>query len=175
MSFKDFTTDRASAIVDIIAAAEGELTGRTRLQKTTYLLEIAGLGCGFSFDYNHYGPYCEELAQLAEIAPLSFDLSEEQRPSSWGSAYSVYTTSTEYSGQPDDAKHELISIAKSANPIELELAATAAFLVSEGFSDPWGETAKRKPEKVKNNRIARAQELYKLLLEVATPIPLPAI
>ena len=34
-----------------------------------------------------------------------------------------------------------------ASAIELELAATAAFLAREGQADPWGETARRKPEK----------------------------
>jgi hypothetical protein len=35
----------------------------------------------------------------------------------------------------------------NADAVELELAATAAFLAYERFPDPWGETARRKPEK----------------------------
>ena len=40
-------------LVRIVAAADGELVGRTRLQKTAFLLELAGLGTGFEFKYKH--------------------------------------------------------------------------------------------------------------------------
>ena len=49
-------------VADIIRDAGGKVVGRTRLQKLGYLLELSGLGDGFSFEYRHYGPYSEELA-----------------------------------------------------------------------------------------------------------------
>ena len=49
----------------IVRDAGGEIVGRTRLQKTAYLLEVTGLGSGVYFAYRHYGPYSEDLALSA--------------------------------------------------------------------------------------------------------------
>lgn len=71
-------------VTEIIRAAGGEIVGRTRLQKVAYLLELAGLGHGFSFEYRHYGPYSEDLALASRNADLLGFLEEEERPTSWG-------------------------------------------------------------------------------------------
>ena len=42
--------------------------GRTRLQKVAYLTQLAGFAGDFPFEYRHYGPYSEELAEATEIA-----------------------------------------------------------------------------------------------------------
>ena len=55
----------------------------------------------------------------------------------------------------------------------LELAATAAFLASEGERDPWHETARRKPEKAA--RLDDAKKLYQRLRAISLPVPLPEI
>ena len=71
--------------------------------------------------------------------------------------------------------------AAQIGPIELELAATAAFLYAdEGIGrnregDPWIETARRKPEKAEGGRLERAKLEYGRLRAVTTPIPLPPI
>ena len=52
-------------IVAIVRDAGGEVTGRTRLQKIAYLLEVVGFGNGFQFSYKHYGPYSEGVAASA--------------------------------------------------------------------------------------------------------------
>ena len=39
-------------LVRIVSAADGEIVGRTRLQKAAFLLELAGLGSGYEFKYN---------------------------------------------------------------------------------------------------------------------------
>jgi hypothetical protein len=62
-----------------------------------------------------------------------------------------------------------------ADAIELELAATALYLANEGYTDPWSETARRKPEKAGNGRLERARLLYQTLRQIKTPRPLPAI
>ena len=36
-------------LVRIVSAADGEIVGRTRLQKAAFLLELAGLGSGYEF------------------------------------------------------------------------------------------------------------------------------
>ena len=71
--------------------------------------------------------------------------------------------------------------AKEIGAIELELAATAAFLYAKegigrcGQGDPWAETGRLKPEKVLEGRLGAAKAAYKKLRAIATPVPLPPI
>lgn len=156
-------------VTDIICAAGGEIVGRTRLQKVAYLLELAGLGDGFSFEYRHYGPYSEELAIAARTAALLGLLKEEERPTSWGGFYSIFRVSG------PSTKQEFAMAAAEADSVVLELAATAAFLAKENVSDPWGETARRKPEKADASRLEMAKSLYQSLAGIKTPHSLPVI
>ncbi|WP_370154518.1 hypothetical protein [Ferrovibrio sp.] len=161
--------------IDIIRDAGGEIVGRTRLQKIAYLLELAGMGGGFPFEYRHYGPYSEDLALAVRNACILGLIDEEERPASWGGVYSIYRLkpSGEASGANDRAG--LVQKVVHADPIELELAATAAFLSTQGYDNPWVETAKRKPDKAQGNRLEKAKDLYKALNQVSTPTALPAI
>ena len=52
----------------IVRDAGGRLVGRTRLQKVAYLTQLAGFAGDFPFEYRHYGPYSEDLAEAMEIA-----------------------------------------------------------------------------------------------------------
>lgn len=161
-------------LVDIVASAGGELVGRTRLQKTAFLLVATGLGADqFKFRYRHYGPYSENLASTSDMSTLLGSLSEEQQPSSWGGTFSVFRTDALPRCEASSPRIKLIGIAKDANPIDLELAATSAFLALEGHKDPWKETEARKPDKAA--RIGSAKALYAELLKVKTPRALPAI
>lgn len=165
----------AKKVADVIRDAGGTLVGRTRLQKTAYILEITGLGEGFSFEYRHYGPFSEELALATRNADVLGLVSEEERPASWGGLYSIFTVREGSGRQSPKARRDLAKIAVDADPIELELAATAAFLKLQGEMDPWGETERRKPEKAENGRLKKAKELYAQLRRVPTPIRLPEI
>lgn len=160
-------------VVQIVSDAGGRVVGRTKLQKMAYLLEATGLGDGFSFEYRHYGPYSEELSSAARSAKLLGVLKEDEHATTWGGFYSIYSVSVGTNG--DTARAQVAKIAAGADAIELELAATAAFLASEGNTDPWGETAKRKPEKASPTRLDGARNLYRLLQQVGTPRRLPAI
>ena len=100
-------------------------------------------------------------------------LREEEYATTWGGFYSIYSVSSGTSGE--STRTQVAKIAADADAIELELAATAAFLASEGNADPWGETAKRKPEKASPTRLDGAKNLYRLLQQVKTPKRLPAI
>lgn len=160
-------------VVQIVSDSGGRVVGRTKLQKIAYLLEATGLGEGFSFEYRHYGPYSEELTSAARSAKLLGVLREDEHATTWGGFYSVYSVSSEASGE--STRTQLAKIAAGADAIELELAATAAFLASEGNKDPWGETAKRKPEKANPTRLDGAMNLYRQLQQVKTPKQLPAI
>src|SRR6266481_7279104 len=53
-------------IPSLVVAAGGEIVGKIRLQKVVYLLDQMGLNSGFSYQYFHYGPYSEDLAERVE-------------------------------------------------------------------------------------------------------------
>jgi uncharacterized protein len=165
----------AERAAEIIRDAGGQVVGRTRLQKMAYLLEIAGLGSGFSFEYRHYGPFSEDLADGVQTAQYVDLLKEEEHSTWWGGSYSIFkTVSQTPSPDVNEARKQILRFGVKADPIALELAATAAFLALENYPDPWGETSRRKPEKAEKS-IDKAKALYERLRSVKTPKPLPII
>jgi uncharacterized protein len=160
---------------NIIRDAGGKVIGRTRLQKIAFLLELTGQGEGFSFSYHHYGPYSEELNLATQVGKLFEVLDEDERQASWGGKYSIFTTERKDDEVSTQSRKSLAKIASEADPIELELAATAAFLASEGIKGAWAETARRKPEKIRNGRLAKAKALYSRLQILELPKKLPNI
>jgi len=162
-------------VASIIADAGGKIVGRTRLQKMAYILELAGLGEGFNFNYKHYGPYSEDLADAARRASLLGKVSEETYTAAWGGVYSIYQANEDVSGTPNASRKKLLSYMVEANPVELELAATAAFLEISGEDDAWDAVKKRKEKKSTPERIHGAQKLYTSLRSVDVPKPLPKL
>ena len=158
---------------DVIRFADGKVVGRTRLQKLSYLLELAGYGQGFEFSYKHYGPYSEQLRQATRSATALGLVKEIENPTSWGGYYSTFSADARPTG--DVTRDEFTTLINEADAVELELAATAAFLAVRDEHDPWGETARRKPDKVARGRLERARNLYARLKAVQTPCPLPPI
>jgi uncharacterized protein len=172
------TRDPHLAAVRIVRDAGGELVGRTRLQKIAYLLQVAGYGEVFSFDYKHFGPFSDDLARGMEIASAFGQLREDERQAGWGGWYSVYRLPTETPPE-DPGRAAFVSRAKEIGAVEIELAATAAYLyAAEGIGrtkpgNPWAETRVRKPEKARDGRLERAAREYAVLRTVPTPTPLP--
>lgn len=164
---------RAAAIV---CDAGGEIVGRTRLQKIGYLMELAGFETGFDFEYRHYGPFSEDLANGIQLAE-AFDLvEEEERPTEWGGFYSVYRAKGAREHPSNADKSRFACAARGMGAVVLELAATAAYLASvDSHRDPWGETARRKPDKAADGRLDEAKRAYRQLKNLATPRPLPDI
>jgi uncharacterized protein YwgA len=167
--------DRHGA-AEIVRDAGGEIVGRTRLQKVAYLLELAGFGDGFQFEYRHYGPYSEDLADAIRLAD-AYDLVQEvEHKATWGGTYSIFRVKE--GAEATEARDRTAFVQKAAgiDAIELELAATAAYLASaENSEDPWGETARRKPDKADNGRLEKAKAAYRELLTIRTPAQLPQI
>jgi len=165
---------------EIVRDAGGELVGRTRLQKVTYLSQLAGFHVGFPFEYRHYGPYSEELSDAIEIAVGCLLVEEDERPTDWGGWYSIYRSDLDPRATATE-RSNFLRTAKGIGAVELELAATAAFLFEvEGFGrlnseDPWIETARRKPEKAANGGLNRAKRAYRRLQGLRTPSPLPEL
>ena len=160
----------------IVRDAGGRIVGRTRLQKIAYLLELCGLGEGFQFDYRHYGPYSEGLSDAIKMADAFGLISEEERRADWGGTYSIYSATDKAGKSAAGARAVFAGVAAQIGAVELELAATAAYLSSrEQCADPWGETQKLKPEKATDQRILEAKKAYRELQKVKVPKPLPAI
>jgi hypothetical protein len=165
----------------IIQDAGGELVGRTRLQKVAYLTQLAGFSDEFDFEYRHYGPFSEDLARGMAIASAFGQVKEVEKEADWGGRYSIY--SIEGPDDPQDpARAAFVQEAKKIGAIELELAATAAFLfVVEGIGrnqegNPWEETRRRKPGKAGGGRLERAMDAYEnLRTGVKPPHALPAL
>ena len=76
--------------VNLIALHGGQVVGRTRLQKRTYLLHRCGGDFGLNFVYHHYGPYSFDLADgltdaraegLIEIKEMREDTVCRMKPS----------------------------------------------------------------------------------------------
>lgn len=168
------------AATRIIQDAGGELVGRTRLQKIAYLLQLAGFGDEFHFEYKHYGPFSDDLARGMEIATAFGQVQEEEQHAAWGGWYSIYRLPN---AQPssDPRRAEFVQLSKQIGAIELELAATAAFLYAvEGIGrtkdgNPWAETRARKPEKARDGRLEKAAAQYAKLRQLGTPTPLPEL
>lgn len=160
----------------IIQDAGGKLVGRTRLQKVAYLMQLAGFGDEFDFEYRHYGPFSEDLARGMDIAVAFGDVEETEKQADWGGRYSVFSL-RDGAAHPSDARRAaFVQKAKEINAVELELAATAAFLsIVEKVPDPWGETKRRKPEKARDGRLERARDAYDALRRLNTPATLPAL
>lgn len=165
----------AQRVAEIVRDAGGHIVGRTRLQKIAYILEAAGLGAGFPFRYKHYGPYSEQLADAAQTARIVGMLREQETLATWGGLYSTYYSLLPQDFRGPDARRRVAQELVNADAVELELAATALFLAFEHFQDPWGETARRKPDKADGGRLHRAHQLYQSLHSIPTPRPLPAI
>ena len=167
---KNKSTDYEN-VAAIVSDAGGRIVGRTRLQKVAYLLELSGLGSGFAFSYHRFGPYSEELNIASQMGSFFGVLVEEEKPTSWGGNFSIYSSKRKTTS--NGLKREFIRFASVADPVELELAATAAFLAVDGFTNPWAETAKRKQDKSANGRLEKARELYSKLQGFQVPKRLP--
>lgn len=151
-------------IAEVVALNGGQLVGRTRLQKSLYILEAVGLGYGFDFDYYHYGPYSEEASILARDA-VALDILTIDWTFLDQIEFATYTSNfTPDNGPQAQRRRDVLAKLKSVDSITLELAATADFLAKNGFeSDPWSETARRKPSKATAVRIEKAKALLSSL------------
>jgi hypothetical protein len=166
----------------IVSDAGGSLVGRTRLQKVGYLAQLAGYPSEFEFEYRHYGPYSEDLADAMEIATGLGLVQEDERRADWGGKYSIYRSSDRVRASVDNGRVTFVATAAQIGAVELELAATAAFLYTAERKgrdprggDPWKETARRKPDKAADGRLERAKAAYRKLCALPTPTPLPPI
>lgn len=161
---------RETVVATLLKAAGGELVGRVRLQKVTYLLDQLGLKSGFHYDYHHYGPFSRDLDNAVADAE-AFGLVEEQFAHRQvdGARYSVFRLKHDSEalprriGQLDQATLErLLQTFAAANVTVLELAATANWLSEEeGRADWREELRRRKGSKADGGRLEAALDLLR--------------
>ena len=78
------TNDNDAVIQIVAAAANHEIKSSIVLQRTAYLLEVAGVGYGFKFGHKFCAPYCEEVELGTRDAENLGDLEVEQFATEWG-------------------------------------------------------------------------------------------
>jgi uncharacterized protein YwgA len=151
---------QASDIALLVGLNGGKLIGKTRLQKSTYLLESKTLGFGFDFSYHHYGPYSEELANLADDATALKLIDVSWDTSQAGTKYAVFCANAFEPKEPiDKQRKKILNVLSNYSSIELELAATADFLKRDFGKTAWSETQRRKAAKINSIRIERSKKL----------------
>ena len=167
-------------VAGLVALNGGELVGRTRLQKQTYLLDRCGANFGLRFTYHHYGPYSFELAGGCVDAEAEGRVEIEERVGRHGVPYAIFTSTRDGTlpnalGElPAARARSLLGEMRGVSDIVLELAATIVFLRDEwsyygkGKTDAVEETKARKSLKATEGRIGEALDLLgKLGLEGA--------
>ncbi len=150
-------------ITNLLAASEGEIVGRVRLQKMIYLLEQLGLGSGLRFTYHNYGPYSDGASIAAQRAEFLYKaIKETEKESSYGGKFSVFQlvapSTPAKVGELEFAKaKEYATLMKKETSVVLELAATIHWLKEKEQVSEWrSELVSRKPQKANNSNIQKA-------------------
>ena len=158
-------------VPSLVMAAGGEIVGKIRLQKVVYLLDQMGLDSGFSYEYYHYGPYSEDLAERVEDDVVFGHMHANQRRRlSDGVPYVAYSAESSGDGDILGAQMPVERISAALAEMQrhsstvLELAATIHWLaVMEAIADWRTELVRRKGAKTSNDRAQRAFELLRTL------------
>ena len=171
-----------------VALNGGELIGRTRLQKTIYLLDRCGAEFGLPFEYCRYGPYSFELVGGLNDALADERIDVEERPGRHKVRYAVFRTDAErpetLGNLPADRAVSLLGRMKYVSDFVLELAATVVFLRDEWHyfgkdkvvaANAMGaaveETKRRKALKATPDRLEKALALLRDLGLAEAPVP----
>ena len=158
-------------IPSLVVAAGGQVPGRVRLQKIVYLLDQIGLESGFTFEYHHYGPYSEDLAEQVEDDQIFKKLDVEQRRRvTDGVPYVVFHATQPGDGERLEARPAVDRINQAlprlmkTSATVLELAATMHWLaVVEGRADWREELVRRKGVKTQQGRDEKALDVLRSL------------
>jgi hypothetical protein len=157
-------------VANVVALNGGRLVGRTRFQKTMYLLGQLGVRVPFEFEYHHYGPYSAELADALDAAVGTKWLTEGIGIGYHDSAYSIFSSRR---AKPDSlGGAQGLQVEKWLRTLEeftgtdLELAATLVYLRDESgvpTANLDNELKLLKPVKASDSRLKRAWHLLSQL------------
>lgn len=108
----------------IAAHPSRELIGRTRLQKTVWLLQRIGMPTNYVYSLHFYGPYSEEVKADIGLAERFGLIRENQRIAQDGTEYFVLSAEV-FDALPDvDRFREPLRLLANEDATVLELAAT---------------------------------------------------
>ena len=158
-------------IPSLVVAAGGQVAGRVRLQKIVYLLDQIGLDSGFTFEYHHYGPFSEGLADQVEDDEIFKKLTAvPHRRVTDGVPYVVFKADRPGDGEPLESRAATVRLREGlqqvmkASAIVLELAATIHWLaVVERRADWREELVRRKGIKIQEGRDQKALDVLRSL------------
>ena len=161
-------TDLVDYVAALIRLADGQIVGKTRLQKFAYLLEAKGIGFGIDFDYHNFGPFSAELAFAVDDAESLGYITTEEHPGYHSVPYTIFKSTDEAPELDDEDQSEAISealgVMSEFSALVLELAATAVYLRENGFPQTfWPEVKKRKALKATSQGLEAAKELIEKL------------
>jgi uncharacterized protein YwgA len=154
-------------IVDIVALSGGRLVGRTRMQKTVYLLDAKGLNSGAAYYYYNFGPFSDEVADGISDGKFAGRLEEKtDYRRSDGSPFSIFQTAKssaevgKLGSLPKEDAVRLLDRLNSKSSTVLELAATIHWLtIIEKVGDWRSELKRRKGSKTEGGRMDEAAGL----------------
>jgi uncharacterized protein len=162
----------AVKVQELLEAANGEIVGKVRLQKTVYLLDQLGMGSGFSYEYHHYGPYSAELARTIDDWVFFDEIEETVKRRADGVPYSVFSLPGDHRRQqpemlgnlPFERAGDALELMQVQDATVLELASTIHWLTTVEHVDDWQkELVRRKGVKTKGGRVEKATQLLAAL------------
>jgi uncharacterized protein YwgA len=152
-------------VAAIVSLNDGSLVGKTRLQKTVYLLDRCGMNSGLEFEYHNYGPFSADLASSVDLAELEGYIEVESKPGFHEVPYSVFEATDDFDGDigelDEETARQFLATMKRYTAIDLELAATIDFLVTHELAvgDVDKAVTELKPLKATAERLTRAHAL----------------
>lgn len=161
------TAENLEIVRSVIGQHEGRVVvGRTRMQKTIYLLQRVGLETSYVFRMHHYGPYSEELTADLDIGNSAELLTVEPDRLTDGSPFYKFRVGNqaELTELPNGVERALKFIIETDSTI-LELAATYNSFreESESHVEALQSLREKKGDKCANGREQQALTLLKKL------------
>lgn len=158
--------DLSDLVVGMVALNGGMMVGKTRLQKSFFLLERCGMGSGADFDYHNFGPFSAEVAMATDDAVAVGRLLPEEKPGFHAVPYTLYRTAErppKFLGElPAGEAAKKLKTMEGCSALELEVAATIVYLHDSGCGKmAVQETKIRKPVKATDERVKRAVQLIR--------------
>lgn len=108
----------------IAAHPNHEVVGRTRLQKTVWLLQRLGLPTDYVYSLHFYGPYSEEVKADSGFGEQFGIISEERRVAQDGAEYFILRSDLSYLLPSVEEFKRPLTLMADEDSTALELAAT---------------------------------------------------
>jgi uncharacterized protein YwgA len=108
----------------VAAHPNREVVGRTRLQKTVWLLQRLGMPTDYTFSLHFYGPYSEELRADISLCEQFGVLEEQPKTAQDGTEYYIVSAPPANTKPQFEPFVEYVRMFAQQDAVVLELAAT---------------------------------------------------